>query len=209
MKFRDKTYGDGFIGYSRVNASQILPLADGLEVIHSENGAQFKNNYFGRFDPHATGPKPPDDSGHVDTVEAQYGISLSPLLNGPGGGAGPDISLTVFGMCNQVASINQNTNVTTNYKKLKAGAEVIYTALPWLALGGRFDNVQPDTSDHAQAFNVATGKTIFRTSFVTREWVVLQYSRYILGNTAYPSFPFNALPKGDANAVMLQASMGW
>ena len=29
-------------------------------------------------------------------------------------------------------------------KKLKLGADVMYTPLPWLGVGGRFDHVEPD-----------------------------------------------------------------
>jgi hypothetical protein len=215
IKLHDRTYGDGFLGWSRIVASHVQQVADAIEVIHSEGGWQLKNNYFGRFDPHpGAPPKPPDESGRIDTILGQYAMSLGSILNGPGAGPGPDIALTLFGMMNFVSSESPPAPATgavtvTKSKRAKGGAEIVYTALPWLGVGARYDNVQPDLSDHKQAFNVYTGKLLFRTQFVTREYVIVQYSRYVLGESAWPAFPYNALPKADPNAVSIIGSMAW
>ena len=39
--------GNGYIGYSRVDAKDIMPLSDAIQVIHGSTGAVFKENYFG------------------------------------------------------------------------------------------------------------------------------------------------------------------
>lgn len=42
----DEVTGHGHIGFSHVAADEILPLADGLEVLHARNGQHFTDNYF-------------------------------------------------------------------------------------------------------------------------------------------------------------------
>jgi hypothetical protein len=196
--------GDGYVGFSHVEASHVLPLASGLELLHSENGSQLKNNYFGRFDPH-TGLKPADDSGTIDSLAFQYSVSLGAIARAPARftGNGPDFTVTAFGMFNAVKSD------TMSHKKLKYGGEVVYTALPWLGLAGRADLVQPDLRFKHQSFAVLTAKLLIRTAFVANEVVVLGYSRYVLGSEAYPAFPYEASPAADPNLFQIVASMAW
>lgn len=42
----DEVTGHSHIGFSHVAADEILPLADGLEVLHTRNGQHFTDNYF-------------------------------------------------------------------------------------------------------------------------------------------------------------------
>src|SRR5207253_871381 len=139
-------------------------------------GWEFKGNYFGRFDPR-TGMKPLDDSGTVDSVLLEYTFSVGQLVRYPlrFGGNGPDLLATVFGMFNSVTSDTQSG------KRLKYGAELLYTPLDVLALGARFDFVQPNLDDRTESFAVLSPKVILRTSFLSHERVELQYSRYFLG----------------------------
>jgi hypothetical protein len=204
VRLSNPALGEGYVGYSRIDASHILSLADGIEVLHSFGGYQFKNNFFGRFDPH-TGAKPPDDSGTVDTFLFQYTLSVGTMARYPARftGNGADLTLCVFGMWNRVVS------ATDSHKMLKLGAEADYKALPWLAFGGRYDLVQPLMTNSSQSFSVMTGKLIFRTAFVTHETVTLQYSRYVLGSEAYPAFPYDAQSRADANVIQLVGSMWW
>ena len=194
--------GDGFLGFSQVRAKDILPLADALEVLHSSGGSQFKNNYFGRFDPR-TSMTPPDDTGAVNSVLFQYALSIGRLVRYPArfGGNGPDLTLTLFGMFNSVNSEH------FAHKMLKYGGEVLYSPLESLALGARGDVVQPDMANREQSFSVLSPKIILRTSFLSHERVTLQYSHYWNGAAAYAAFPYNRLPTADKNVLMLSASM--
>ena len=200
-RFSGGVFGDGYLGYSRVDARHILPLADAIEVLHSSGGWQFKNNYFGGFDPR-TRTKPPDDSGTVDTVLFQYALSFGKIARYPTrfSGQGPDLTLTLFGMFNSVSSETQS------HDKLKYGADLFYSAFEALAFGARYDLVQPNLNDNDQSFSVLSPSIVLRTAFVARERVTLQYSRYFLGDEAYPSFPYE-LTEADKDVIMISGSM--
>jgi hypothetical protein len=204
LRLTGSPFGEGYIGYSRVHASHILPIADAVEVLHSLGGYSFKNNFFGGFDP-VTRTKLPDDSGDVDSVLFQYALSVGQLARYPKkfGGNGPDLTLTPFGMWNHVKSTNNDNS------RLKYGADLIYSPLPVLAFGARYDLVQPDLKDSKQSFSIVSPKVILRTSFVAHEAITFQYSHYFLGSKVRPDFPYTDLPRADPNVFMISASMWW
>ncbi|HXK19844.1 MAG TPA: hypothetical protein VNG33_18665, partial [Polyangiaceae bacterium] len=196
--------GDGYVGFSHIIAHHVLPVADAIEVLHSSGGYQLKNNFFGRFDPR-TKLTPPDDSGRIESVLAQYALSLGKLVRYPArfSGNGSDLTLTVFGMYNVVRSD------TFDHEMLKYGVDALYSMFEVLAVGARFDTVNPDMASRRQSFSVLSPRIVLRTRFIARERVVLEYSHYFLGKEAYAAFPYNALPQADNNALMLSASMAF
>jgi hypothetical protein len=196
--------GHGYIGYSHVSADHILPLSDAIELLHSSGGSEFKNNYFGRFDPR-TGVKPADDSGSVDSLLFEYSVSLGKLARYPArfSGNGADLVATVFGMFNSVKSDTQT------HKMMKFGGEIMYSPIDVLGIGARADQVQPDMSDRDESFTVVSPKVVLRTSFLAKERVQFQYSRYFLGSKAYPSFPYQRIDGADRDVFMISASMYW
>jgi hypothetical protein len=119
------------------------------------------------------------------------------------GGNGPDLTFTPFGMWNKIKGANND------YSRLKFGAEAIYSPIGVLALGARYDLVQPNLKDSKQSFTALSPKVILRTAFVTHEAITFQYSHYILGSKALPAFPYDSLPKADPDVFMISASMWW
>jgi hypothetical protein len=204
LRLTGTPFGEGFVGYSRVHASHILPIADAIEVLHSLGGSSFKNNFFGGFDP-VTRTKLPDDSGDVDSVLFQYTLSSGKIARYPKkfGGNGADLLVTPFAMWNHVKSTNNDNS------RLKYGADVLYSPLPVIAFGGRYDLVQPELKDSKQSFSVVSPKIILRTSFVAHEAITVQYSHYFLGSKVRPGFPYGDLPNPDPNVFMISASMWW
>jgi len=101
-------FGDGYIGFSYINAKNINALADAVEVLHSFGGWQFKENFFGvGFNPQTGEYRGPEnESGTVKTVEAQYTLSFGALARYPAAfwGQGPDLAVTLFGMLSMVDS---------------------------------------------------------------------------------------------------------
>ncbi|HVY29510.1 MAG TPA: hypothetical protein VHB79_23285 [Polyangiaceae bacterium] len=196
--------GDGYLGFSHIAAHHVRPLSDVIEVLHSSGGYELKNNFFGRYDPR-TKITPPDDSGRIESILGQYTLSLGKLVRYPArfNGNGPDLSLTLFGMYNVVRSD------TFDHEMLKLGAEAFYSLIEVLGIGVRFDQVNPDMADSKQSFSVLSPRIVLRTRFLGRERVILQYSHYFLGRSAYPAFPYNTAPEADKNAVMLSASMAF
>src|SRR5262249_30038541 len=84
--------GNAYLGYSYVDAENLLPLSDGVEVLHSRGGVSFKENYFGPLAPGyytgQVGLPPINDSGKLHTGLFQYMLKLSQLrgdANAPAG----------------------------------------------------------------------------------------------------------------------------
>jgi hypothetical protein len=198
-KLIDSRYGDAYIGFSHVDSDNPLRVGEGLEVLHSIAGWSLRDNYFGQM---STG------SGTIDTLLFQYTLSLARLLRYPEPfwGQGPDILLSVFGMYNHVGS--DDPLFASAEDKFKWGAEATYTPLGFLGLGARFDRVQPDLANNTLAFSALSARVILRSEFVTHEQVILQYTRYINGDSVAPAYPAGALPP-DENAFMVAAIMWW
>jgi hypothetical protein len=224
-------YGEGYLGYSHIDARNINALADAVEVLHSYGGYQFKQNFFGKTYNRHTGiyNGPENETGTVDNILFQYTFSFGQLARYPEDfwGDGPDLVVTAFGLLSLVDSkpppiagpgVAQSWNMST--KKLKWGLDAIYTMLYWLGFEGRWDYVQPDL-DAAYSrtpgnpggsdlnFGVLTLRALIHTQFVTHETVQLQYAHYFLGKAAYPSYPYDWVAQADANMVGLFASMWW
>ena len=74
VKFLNGFYGDGYLGYAHLSAKNALSLADAVEVIHSFNGWQLHDNYFG-----APGVNE-ETTGTIDTLLFQYVFSPRAVL---------------------------------------------------------------------------------------------------------------------------------
>ena len=167
-------FGDGYVGFSYINAKNINALADAVEVMHSFGGWQFKQNFFGvAFNPQTGEYRgPQNETGVVKNIEAQYTLSFGALARYPAAfwGQGPDLAITLFGMLSMVDSpapfeapigsggggkpcdhMLPGAAPEGGYgcwdihtKKLKFGADVAYTPLSVLGFGFRYDMVEPD-----------------------------------------------------------------
>jgi len=226
--------GEGYVGWSHIDAKNILALADAIEVLHSFAGWNFKQNFFGRtYNPHNgdySGPE--NESGTVDTIAAQYTFSFGALANYPKNfwGQGPDLAITAFGMLNIVKSKpngatkledGNGNDQDASTKKLKFGLDINYVPLSWLGAGIRGDVVQPDLdgkahdggtvgdSGSAKSFKVISPRVVFKTAFVTHETITVQYSRYFLGSNAWATYPYEWAFKADPNLFSIAATMWW
>ena len=179
--------GSGYVGYSHIDASGILPLAGGIEVIHGVDGVGFKQNYFGPLNPlvnyyQANPTAPREDSGKVDTVLFQSLVRLAPLLGHPRGG--PDVALGLFGMYNHISVTGGTTQ-----DRLKFGADLDVIPLSFMALGLRFDRVMPDGPHSGVAYSAISPRLIFHTNWLSREYVIVSYTRYVYGaDVTYASY---------------------
>jgi hypothetical protein len=202
----DDVTGHGYLGYSRVRARDILPLSDGIEVIHSTTGLSFTENYINPIDPAyytpaGAGLDTPQDSGDVDTILFQYMYRLGPTLGWPT--LGPDVSFAVFGMWNHVS-----TDVLSQ-DRLKFGGEVSAKVLPFLSFGVRFDRVSPDGDNSSLAYSALSPRLIVHTNWLNREYVIINYTRYFLGENARPSRPYDNLSVPDPNLFVLSGAVSF
>jgi hypothetical protein len=206
----DSTAGHGYLGYSHIRGDNLLPLADAIQVIHGSNGKGFKEDYFGPKD-RDTNITATNDSGTVDTVLWQYLLHLAPLL----GEAMPmhDITMSFYGMYNHVRSpITKPSDANQhdiNLDKLKFGAEIELALLKFMALGFRYDRVQPDLTDKSTLYSALSPRLIFHSNWRSKEYIIVDYTHFLLGPKAYPGSPYTTYTKSDPDMIVVTAIMSF
>jgi len=203
-RFDLAAFGYFYAAYSHVGLDHAVTVARAIEVIHSSGGGEFGlgvvDNYLGPscVDTQPGGthgrayyPQPPGDfdsgrpcsygNGKVDTLLAQYEFSLTNFLQQSSGGQkfwgdGQDLYLKLYGMYNKVKS---DYAPNDGIHKLKFGADLSYSILPWLSAGLRFDRLQPNSKVPEQSFQILSPRLVFKSNWNTHEAITLQYSRYM------------------------------
>jgi len=193
-RFEMGALGYLYTAYSHVGLKDALTVGRAIEVIHSSGGGEFGlgvvDNYLGLscVGPGAAntpyfkaGEACSKGNGSVDTLLAQYEFSLTNFLQQSSGGQrfwgdGSDLVLKLYGMYNKVKS---DVAANDGIHKLKFGADLAYSVLPWLTAGMRFDRLQPNSRIAEQSFAILSPRLVFKSKFVTREAITLQYSRYL------------------------------
>jgi hypothetical protein len=198
-KLIDSVYGNGFVGFAHLSSRDPLRVAGAIEVIHSFEGWNLRDNYFGQA---STG------TGTIDTLAFQHTFSLAKLLWDPKPfwGQSTDLLVTAFGMYCRVGS--DDPGFSGAAQKLKLGGEVTYSWKAWLGLSARYDLVQPDLDDNTQSFQVLSPKLIVRSAFASNEQLVVQYSRYFNGDNVRLAYPFGGLAPDD-DVLTVSAIMWW
>jgi hypothetical protein len=203
-------FGSFYVGYSHIDGQNLLPLSDGVQVLHGSNGKGFKEDYFGPKD--RTLYTYTNDTGTVDTILWQYLFRLAPALGYAG--RGRDIALSTYGMFNHVRSPMQpgrlaplERNVDMN--KLKWGAELEVALIKFMNVGFRYDQVAPDLSNDSASYKALSPRLIFHTNWKSKEYVIVNYTHFWTGPTAYPGSPYSDVPYlvPDKDLLMVSAIM--
>jgi len=199
----DMPMGNGYVGYSHIRADNLLPLAGAIQVLHSSDGYGFKKNFFGRKDRN-TSIEPSNVAGTVDTILFQYILKLATLLE-----VGPDLNLGVYGMFNHVRSPNPGDlyGFDINQNKLKLGAEIELGLFRFMSLGFRFDRVAPDLSDSASTYSALSPRAILYSKVKSKEYIIVDYTHFVLGPGVYPSSPYQTLLRSDPDMFAVSAVM--
>lgn len=213
--------GDLYGAYSHVGTEHAQVVGPAIEVVHSLGGGGYTGSANGIVDNYlgACGTCAPNDvgSGSVDSILLQYdysfGLLYRKLKDGAANfwGEGVDLNLSLFGMYSAVNSLDKTGNnplVGDGVKKLKYGADLVFTPLSWFGLGARTDIVQPSSKDTSQSFVVVSPKLLFHTRWITHEEITLQYSRYSYGRHVSPQLP-NQVFAPDENVFGMKATMWW
>jgi hypothetical protein len=210
------TIGNAYLGYSHIDADKILPLADGIQVLHGSTGFSFKQNYFGTLGTTqvigAAGPTAPllgpgpnhDDSGTVDTLLGQYVLKLSEIMGL--GTQGPDVALAIYGMYNHVKFFQTTpAGKEITIDKYKFGAEAEVTPIRFLSVGLRFDRAAPDGHNADLTYSALSPRLVFHTTWLSREYVILDYTHYFLGSGVKPFvyYPYDLLNYSQSDPDMI------
>jgi hypothetical protein len=212
--------GNGYIGYSHTRGENLYPLGDAVQAIHASTGRSYKENYFGRKDP-TTGVISSNDGGTIDTLLTQYIFRLSSLLDRPFGAR--EITLAAYGMYNKARSPktdpDDEADLEIDVDKLKFGGEIQLELHRHMTAGFRYDRVIPnldewdELGDRSSAYSAISPRLIFYTKRKSKEYVILNYTHYYLGERAFPGSPYADIPavglKADADMVMLSAIMSF
>lgn len=191
-------FGYFYAGVSHVRGRDTVSVSNLVQIVNSGGGRDFMERFWG-----AEG----GGNGTLTLVGAEYTLSLGTLLRYPDEfwGVGPDLTLTVFGMyantsgkCDQFFSDFTEASMLPDcvpggsdgqYDKdvLKYGIEGIYSFSKHVIGTLRLDRVHPWLGNSEQNFVAITPRIIFRSEWITRETVGIQYSGFING----PETPIN------------------
>jgi hypothetical protein len=203
-------FGRFYLGVGHTMAERARGVSGVIRVMNTFGGPGLMREYLG---PRSKG------TGTLTTLGAQYDLSLGEVLRGesPFAGYGPDIFASVFGMFAHVTSEDttelNGKSLYDGVDKLKYGAELTYSALPWFGVSGRYDRVISDLSDASKTMAILSPRIFFRTDYNSRDQVTLQYSYWMNGSgvvarTGYKSEPRPDL-EPDAHTFSLTATMWW
>lgn len=227
LRMDHPTFGNAYLGYSHVEAVDVLPLSNALEVLHSENGYGLTANYFpavgysGITNDLGIIPDPGqpagrviyEDSGSIDSILGQYMIRFGPFFNAEK----KDLVWSVFGMLNSVS-----TPTGFEDTKMKFGTELQVAPFKHFSFGLRYDFVDPgsvvrnqvpaegevldyDAGSGDAAYQVISPRLVVQSEFLSREYIIVSYSRYLLGDETRPSAPFFHLEEPDPDLFAITA----
>jgi hypothetical protein len=135
-------------------------------------------------------------TGKLYTAGFNYSASLGRILAGsrPFSGENPDLILNtgfviartttnaqVLGGTTVGGSLPPDVALFNQRTRYKFGADVLYTALPWLSGGLRVDRVAPNSKDSGETFYVVAPRLIFKRSRNSREAITLLYGKWFYG----------------------------
>lgn len=187
--------GHAYVGYSRNDADQILPLSNALQTVYGGTGYDFAQTYFPAS---ATDPDVPEDTGTVDTVLGQYTHRLRKLMGWSE--EGPDLAMALYGM---YAHVKTPTGFAQD--RVKFGAELEYSPFSIISFGSRFDQVMNDGGNAAYAYQAVSPRMIIHTHFMSREYVILNYTHYFYGDSVRPAYPYEEMASPDPDLFTLTA----
>jgi len=187
----DKELFNAYLGYSHVDANNVYPLSDGVNVLHSGSGRSLKLNYFGQKD-RFTGLTPSNFGGTIDTLLWQGMLRVAPLLGDPFGSR--DLNVAVYGMYNKAKSPkedpNDPTSIDINDDKLKFGVDVDMSLFKFMSVGTRVDRVSPRLADTSDAYTAISPRVSFYTKWKSKEQAIVQYTHFFLGKNTVPGSPY-------------------
>ena len=172
--------GRVYAATSYLSAKNATYMAPAVEVMHSYGGRGITENYLGT-------QSSENGTGSLWNLGFQYDLSLADITKGWTGRGSPlpwngDISASLFGVYTFVQSKQTSVDPLLNRDEKKAfkyGAEGGYRITEWMSASLRYDRVVLDVDDSANSFRIVSPRLAFFTSFITREMLYIQYSRYL------------------------------
>ncbi len=182
-------HGHLYAGVSHMTGKDTISISNLVQVLNSGGGRDYMERFWG----FSSG-----GNGKLTLVGAEYTLSLGTLLRYPQEfwGVGPDLTLTVYGLyahadggCDQFSlrvdgtqCVAGGVNGEFDTQAIKYGIEGIYSFSKHVLSTLRIDQVHPDLDEGSQSFTAITPRLIFRSDWIARETVGIQYSGYLFGD---------------------------
>jgi hypothetical protein len=173
------TLAQPILGYfgaaaSYTRGSYAYPLK-GLATFGGE-GDSLTNRWWGQA---TTG------TGQLVAAGVNYGASLGRIVSYPVpfNSDGPDLALNVGFIFADSWSGFQPFDGRMRYK---AGADLLYSFLPWVSVGIRGDVVVPNSHDPEETFYVLAPRLVFKSDWTSRDTVSLIYGKWFYGPHTHP-----------------------
>ena len=82
-----------------------------------------------------------------------------------------------------------------------------------MSVGGRVDQVVPNSKDSTESFQVAAGRLVFKTDWQSRESIMLLYAKWFYGDNTHAEYstvtPSLPLPRLDDQLIAVNVNMWW
>jgi hypothetical protein len=182
-------FGHAYLGASKVTGKDTLSVSNLVQVLDSAGGRDFMERFWG----FGSG-----GNSELTLVGGEYTLSLATLSRHPEDlrGVGPDFTLTLFGLyahssggCDQFSLRVDGTECVPggidgefDVHALKYGVEGIYGFSQHALATLRIDHVHPNLDRDGPTFAAITPRLIFRSDWITRENVGIQYTGFLFGD---------------------------
>jgi arylsulfatase A-like enzyme len=87
--------------------------------------------------------------------------------------------------------------------------EVQLDLLKFMSLGFRADRVIPRFKDDTSSYTAISPRIFFRTAWSTREFILVNYSHFFLGDHAFPGSPYSDYPVADSEFISVTAQFSF
>jgi hypothetical protein len=196
-RLKSERFGHLFVGANYTKLVDASTVGTVISVLNAGGGAGLSRWYFG---PQSHG------NGSLVAAGAQYELNVTRAITAPESfnAEAPAVTATLFGMAVRANSPDATFDGRLSYK---LGAELGVGLLEWLSLQGRFDHVVPQSQHSRDNREVATLRAIFKSEWLARERIWIQYSHWFLGGAVVD--PYTAAPPTDKDMLALVATLWW
>jgi hypothetical protein len=183
-------FGYVYVGGMHAVGHDVVSMSNLVQMLNSGGGYDLTERFWGFQS---------EGNGKLTVLGGEYTISLGTLLRYPVEfwGIGPDLLITLFGIyakadgaCDQfLENVDPETRCVDgrfDTDTVKFGSEGVYSFSKHVAASLRLDYVsdyvRPNLDDSTYKFGAIAPKLIFRSDWITRETISLQYYHYLFGD---------------------------
>jgi hypothetical protein len=150
-------------------------------------------------------------TGTIDAVAVNYSGSLARIINGnrPFDANGPNLLINAGAVFAVAHTASPNNVEFDGRRRYKFAIDGLYSFLPWLSAGARYDHVVPSSKNSAETFDVLAARLVFKTNWQSRESITLLYAKWFYGSETHPEYSVLRRPWLDDQLVALNVNLWW